>query len=56
MYKEDEAAIIAGWARFAEEYEPRSLNPLEQAQVERAVLNEEIAKRTPFVLGQPIHV
>ena len=55
MYKEDEKAIVEGWARVAENYEPRSLNSLEQAQVERAALNEEIAKRTPFVLGQPIH-
>lgn len=51
----DEKLILEGWARLAEEYEPRPLSIVEQHQVERAVLNEEIAKRTPFVLGQPIH-
>lgn len=55
MCKEDEAAIIEGWARLVEEYEPRPLNPLEQHQAERATLEEEIAKRAPFILGQPIH-
>jgi hypothetical protein len=46
--------IIAGWARVTEEYEPRSLTPKEQAQVERAELEEQIAARTPFVLGEPL--
>ena len=46
--------IIDRWARVAENYEPRPLNAYEQAQVERAGLEEKIAERTPFVLGEPI--
>ncbi len=51
----DEAAIVEGWARVAETYEPRPLNTIERHQVERAELAERIAERTPFTLGEPIH-
>ena len=47
--------IIEGWARVAEDYEPRPLNSLELRQFERLALEERLAKRTPFVLGEPIH-
>jgi hypothetical protein len=50
----EEQEIIDGWAELAEEYEPRSLNAKELAQVQQAELEEEIAKKTPFVLGEPL--
>ncbi len=50
----DEEAIVAGWARVAEDYEPRPLNTLERHQVERAALSEKQAQETPFTLGEPL--
>jgi hypothetical protein len=47
---EEDRAIVEGWARVCEEYTPRPLNPLEQAQVERAALEERLAQKMPFVL------
>ena len=44
--------IIEGWARVAEDYEPRPLTVKERHQVERAGLIEEQAKRAPFTLGE----
>jgi hypothetical protein len=46
----EEKQIVEGWARVAEEYEPRELNPLEKAQVERAELEEKLAKTKEFTL------
>jgi hypothetical protein len=46
--------IVEGWARVAEGYSPRPLTQLEHNQVDRASLEEDIAKRTPFVLGEPL--
>ena len=51
---DNEKEIIEGWARVAEDYEPRELNALEKAQCKRAALNEKIAENTPFVLGKPL--
>lgn len=50
----NEAAIVDGWTRIAEEYEPRNLNELEKAQIERACLTENQSQKTPFTLGNPI--
>ena len=50
----NEEAIVNGWARIAEEYQPRNLNEQEKAQVERASLSESQAQKTPFTLGNPI--
>jgi uncharacterized protein YqeY len=52
--RHDEAAIVDGWARIAEEYQPRNLNEQETAQVERASLTESQAQKTQFTLGNPI--
>jgi hypothetical protein len=49
-----EAAIVDGWARISQEYQPRNLNEQEKAQVERASLVERQAKKTSFQLGNPI--
>lgn len=49
-----ERKIIEGWARLADEYEPRELTTLELHQLERAELNERQAAETPFVLGEPL--
>ena len=49
-----EAAIVDGWSRISEEYKARVLNKHEQAQVERQILAEDQAKKTPFTLGNPI--
>lgn len=51
-HPDDEAAIVEGWARVAEEYEPRPLTILERHQVERAALAEKQAQETPFILGE----
>jgi hypothetical protein len=50
-----ERAIVEGWARTAKEYNPRTLTLKEWAQVQRAELNERIAEKTPFVLGEPLY-
>jgi hypothetical protein len=50
----NEPAIVDGWTRIAEEYQPRNLNEHEKAQVERASLAESQAKKTSFQLGNPI--
>lgn len=52
--QKDEAAIVEGWSRISEDYKARDLNEHEQAQVERASLAENQAKKTPFTLGNPI--
>lgn len=52
--QQNEAAIVHGWSRFAEEYQARKLNENEQVQAERANLSEAQAKKTPFKLGNPI--
>ena len=52
----DDAAIVDGWARISEEYQSRDLNAHEQAQLERASLAENQAKKTPFILGNPIRI
>lgn len=53
--KEQEQKIIKGWARVTQEYQMGQLNEYEQAQIERAQLAEEQAKRTKFILGLPIN-
>jgi hypothetical protein len=52
---EDEEAIRAGWARLAETWEPRPLNWKEKAQLERLHLEDKLAKKASFVLGEPIN-
>jgi hypothetical protein len=52
----NEAAIVDGWARIAEEYQPRDLNEHEKAQTERASLAESQAKKASFKLGNPIRI
>lgn len=46
--------IIAGWLRITKEYRAGSLNDHEKAQLSRAQFDEAQAKKTHFVLGEPI--
>jgi hypothetical protein len=44
--------IIEGWERVAKDFELRELTSLEKRQVARAEIEEELAKNTPFILGE----
>ena len=51
--KGDEGSIVKGWARISE-YRFGGLNEQEKAQFEKAQFAEDQAKKTSFVLGEPI--
>jgi hypothetical protein len=53
-FTDKEKEIIAGWEIFAKTYKPTPLSPLERAQLKQMRLEIEIAKNTPFVLGEPL--
>lgn len=46
-----EGEIVIGWAKIAKEYQPRDLNEKEKAQADRAALEEKLAKKVSFKLG-----
>jgi hypothetical protein len=52
--KEKEDSIVEAWSRICKEYNFSGLTDQEKAQFERAQLAEEQAKKTHFVLGEPI--
>lgn len=46
--------IIAGWLRIKNEYRVGNLSEHEKAQLRRAQFDEAQARKTRFVLGEPI--
>ena len=52
--KEGENPIVEGWSQILKDYRFGGLSEQEKAQFERAEFAEEQAKKTRFVLGEPI--
>ncbi|MFH0796960.1 MAG: hypothetical protein V2A65_07890 [Candidatus Omnitrophota bacterium] len=52
--RDNETSILKGWESVSREYRITGLNEQEEAKFERTKLAEEQAKKTPFVLGEPI--
>jgi len=52
--EEQKKSIVAGWSRITKEYRAGNLSDHEKAQLNRAQFNEAQAKKTRFVLGEPI--
>jgi hypothetical protein len=53
--EENEISIVEGWASTCKEYRFGGLNEQEKAQFEKAQFAEDQAKKTRFVLGEPLH-
>ncbi len=51
---EQKKSIIAGWSRITKEYRAGNLNDHEKAQLSKAQFDEAQARKTRFVLGEPI--
>ena len=52
---EKEESIVEGWLRVSKDYRFGGLTEQEKAQFEKARFAEEQAKKTHFILGEPIH-
>ncbi len=54
--RDDERTIIEGWVKVSKGYKTLRLNDQEKAQIDRARLADEQAKKSVFTLGGPANI